>query len=77
MKKAAIILMVGLAMAGCEKKQSADVKDTKTANAQQEQYSKAQPIPMFDWSLERQLVIDLYQVRNQKAATHSVPRSAS
>lgn len=75
MKKTAIILMVGLAMAGCEKKQSADVKDTKTANAQQEQYSKAQPIPMFDWSLERQLVIDLYQVRNQKAATHSVWRS--
>lgn len=42
---------------------------------QQEQYAIGQPIPAFDWSLERHLVVELYKVRNQKAMTHSVWRS--
>ncbi len=50
-------------------------KDTQVVSKQQAQYSTAQPIPVFDWSLERQLVIELYKVRNQKANTHSVWRS--
>lgn len=74
MKQLAIILLAGVALAGCDKG-SADRKDQKAANAQQEQYAKGQPIPAFDWSLERGLVIDLYRVRNQRASTHSVWRS--
>lgn len=50
-------------------------RDTKRVRQQQSQYEKGQPIPAFDWSLERRLVIELYKVRNQKAATHSVWRS--
>lgn len=42
---------------------------------QQAQYAIGQPVPAFDWSLEHQLVIELYGIRNQKAATHSVWRS--
>jgi len=57
----------------CE--QSAEEKDTERVQQQQSQYAKGQPIPAFDWSLERHLVIELYKVRNQKAATHSVWRS--
>ena len=37
--------------------------------------STTEPIPTYDWSLERHLVIQLYNVRNQKSATHSVWRS--
>jgi len=55
-----------------------DTQATKTAQSverQQKQYAKAQPIPFYNWSLERDLVIQLYNIRNIKAATHSVWRS--
>lgn len=52
-----------------------DQKDQETADEQQDQYSKRQPIPTYDWSLERELIIKLYNLRNQKVATHSVWRS--
>jgi len=53
-------------------------QETKTAKAvqqQQSQYAKAQPVPAYDWSLERDLLIKLYNIRNNKVATHSVWRS--
>jgi len=54
---------------------SATTIETKKVLAQQGQYSKGQPIPAFDWSLERDLVIQLYHIRNKKVATHTVWRS--
>ena len=42
---------------------------------QQAQYSIAQPVPAYDWSLERDLLIKLYNLRNEKVSTHSVWRS--
>jgi hypothetical protein len=77
----ALAITLGLfllsAMTGCgaQGRQSSAAKDTATVELQQSQYAKGQPIPMYDWSLERHLVIQLYNVRNQKAATHSVWRS--
>lgn len=62
-------------LAGCDRQSTAGSRDTKRVQQQQNQYEKGQPIPAFDWSLERDLVIKLYEVRNQKAATHSVWRS--
>ena len=61
-------------LAGCAQ-ESQESKDTAIADRQQSQYAKAQPIPTYDWSLERDLVRQLYDVRNQRAATHSVWRS--
>ncbi|QIG66456.1 hypothetical protein KNV09_gp147 [Vibrio phage Athena] len=43
-------------------------------NRQQKQYAKVQPVPFYQWSLERDLVIQLYNTRNLKAATHVVWR---
>lgn len=40
-----------------------------------EAQAASQPVPVFNWSLERHLIIQLYQLRNQTAATHSVWRS--
>lgn len=60
-----------LALPGCHPTDS----ETEAVEAQQDQYLKAQPIPAFDWSLERELVTQIYQVRNQKVSTHSVWRS--
>lgn len=71
----ALLLFVTVFLTGCPDNQTADSKEAKRVNMQQSQYSTGQPIPAYDWSLERDLVIKLYNVRNQKAATHSVWRS--
>lgn len=76
MKKLAVVVLVTSLLAGCDWwSGTSDTKDTATIQKQQDQYAKAQPIPVFDWSLERNLVIELYKVRNQNAVTHSVWRS--
>ena len=50
-------------------------KDKRTVERQQKQYAKGQPVPAYNWSLERDLLIKLYNLRNQKVSTHSVWRS--
>ena len=50
-------------------------KDRKSVERQQKQYAKGQPVPAYNWSLERDLLIKLYNLRNQKVSTHSVWRS--
>jgi hypothetical protein len=60
-------------LSGCIDSQES--KDTQAVNRQQAQYAKGQPIPGFNWSLERDLLIKLYNLRNKKVATYSVWRS--
>ena len=69
--------VIGMAlMAGCGPiPKSQEAKDVEAVQKQQEQYSIAQPVPSFDWSLERHLVTELYKIRNKKVSTHSVWRS--
>lgn len=62
-------------MACIEAEGTTNSKESKAVAQQQDQYAKGQPVPAFDWSLERDLVIQLYYIRNQKAATHTVWRS--
>jgi hypothetical protein len=69
---AVTLLILTLAACGTE---SQNAKDTQQAKAQQSQYAKSQPVPSYNYSLERHMVIELYNVRNLKAATHSVWRS--
>ncbi len=38
-------------------------------------YAKNQPPPMFDWSLERHLMTELYSARNKAVATYSYVRN--
>lgn len=72
-----IIILSGLSVVGCSGTSTvpAAVQDTKTVARQQSQYSIAQPVPMYDYSLERDLVIQLYNLRNSEIATHSVWRA--
>ena len=51
--------------------------DRKAVGAQQAQYGVAQPIPSFDWSLERDIVAQLYHARNERVTTHTVWRANS
>lgn len=76
MKRFIILFVTVLALVGCnEGTQSQDVKDAKAVQRQQSQYAASQPVPSFNWSLERHLITQLYQIRNAKTATHSVWRS--
>jgi len=77
MKKIAICAVAVFAMffTACEFKDSAATKETQKVLAQQDQYAKGQPVPAFNWSLERDLIIQLYHIRNKNVATHTVWRS--
>ena len=72
----AVLVILALSLMGCEEiNTNQETKDAESVQNQQQQYAIGQPIPKFDWSLERHLLIQLYEIRNQKAATHSVWRS--
>lgn len=51
------------------------VADAEIVNRQQEIYSKSSPVPMFDSSLERERIVQLYQARMAATQTWSVWRS--
>lgn len=68
-----VLLMIALGSASCGPSQN--TKDRRVVEQQQEQYGISQPIPVYDFSVERDLVIKLYNLRNEKVATHSVWRS--
>ena len=72
---AAALLGLTLVLAGCSVEQTQETRDARAVERQQSQYAKAQPVPAYDWSLERQLAIELYNIRNARVATHSVWRS--
>ena len=78
MKKLKIIgvLLVGiLALAACKHEVvTQEAKDSVASQRQQSQYAIAQPVPAYDWSLERDLLVQLYDARNQNVVTHSVWR---
>lgn len=67
-------ITASLLLAGCFPETTAD-KERKVVEQQQSQYLIAQPVPVYDWSLERHLIIQLYNIRNQRANTHSVWRA--
>lgn len=62
-----------LALVACE--DTAERADRQAVARQQSQYVTAQPIPTFDWSLERDVAIQLYEARNERVTTHTVWRS--
>jgi hypothetical protein len=74
-----LVLMVAcapllMAQDGCS---NAELRDRQIVDEQQRVYHTAQPVPQFEFSLEREVAIELYQARNQAVATHSVWRSMS
>lgn len=53
---------------------SAEQQDREAVDRQQRHYQDTQPLPWFDYSLERDVVIQLYQARQEKVATYTVWR---
>jgi len=68
-----VLLLVG-GLSGCDE-DNTSTQEAKKVSMQQDQFAKGQPIPAFDWSFERDLLIQLYNLRNMKVATHTVWRS--
>lgn len=48
-----------------------EIMMSQQVDRQQQHYANTQPIPWFDWSLERYLMIQLYTARNNAVATWS------
>lgn len=69
------LLLATATLTACGVQDSQEARDREQVQRQQSQYAIAQPIPTFDWSLERELLIQLYTIRNDRVATHSVWRS--
>ena len=74
----AFLVTVALLVAACGGANSNGTnQEQATVNAQQVQYNKAQPIPFYDYSLQRQALIDIYNSQNQNSQTWDVITSYS
>lgn len=69
-----LLIMITALLSACVPDNQQTI-EAKAVDQQQQQYAIGQPIPAYDWSLERDLLIKLYNLRNQRVATHSVWRS--
>ncbi len=69
------LLSGSLLFAGCTDINSANQKEASQVSQQQQVYVDSQPVPAFDWSLERHLMIELYKARNNAVATYSYVRN--
>ena len=74
-KYMALCLLLCVAFLAACQSSSPALNESKRVSAQQGQYGMSQPIPVFNWSFERHLDIELYKLRNRNIATHSVWRS--
>lgn len=64
---ASFVFAMCMGNTGCD----ADSSEHSAVDSQQSIYVSNQPIPTFQWSLERHLLVQLYQARNQSVATYS------
>ena len=71
---AMVAMLILVMITGCYEKTATD-RESAVVERQLSQYSIGQPVPAFDWSFERDLMIKLYELRNEKVATHTVWRS--
>ena len=74
-KKLLLLPVMGLFLAGCTS--SSYTTEAQNVEAQQRVFVDNQPAPVFDWSLERHLLTQLYKARNEAVNTHTIVRDMS
>jgi type II secretory pathway pseudopilin PulG len=76
MSMVAMVAMTVLMGATCESGSSAEKSDRETVNSQQEHYQDVQPIPFFDFSNPRDVLIQIYKtVTTEARNTYTVIQS--
>lgn len=71
---AGLVLVGGVFLSACSGN-TANYSEKRQVNQQQEIYVKSQPLPAFDWSLERHIFVELYKARNNAVNTYSYVRN--
>ena len=67
------LALVALALVACGPvKQTSQSRDAQRTEAQQQTYEVNQPIPQFQFSQERDTLIQLYRLQNEARATYTV-----
>ena len=74
------LMALGLMGSDCEwddgdPKPTADTANQAATQQQLDHFNKAQPVPFIEYSLERDMVIQLYEARQEQVSTHTVWRS--
>jgi len=67
-------LIFSLTISGCLG-ESSQSTESKKVDKQNDHFSIAQPIPFFNHSVERDMLIKIFHARNERVATHSLWRS--
>ena len=75
-----LLLLAPLVLAnegGCQQtdRNSAARREQTQQNAQQDHMLRTQPVPAFQWSLERHLAIEIYKARQRQVPTTSLVQS--
>lgn len=73
-KKLFLIVLLALVflLAACEENKTGGLQQEEKQTASQATlYANVQPVPYFEWSLERHIMIQIYRARNEAAATYS------
>jgi len=69
------ILIASFTLSGCTLEDSANSKESNQVGQQQKVYVENQPVPAFDWSLERHIFTEIYKARNNAVITYSYVRN--
>lgn len=80
LKTTLLTLVIGLSLAALTTASAGFFSDSsgKESNRVEEQqsvYIDSQPVPFFDWSLERHIFTELYKARNEAVTTYSYVRN--
>jgi hypothetical protein len=67
----ALAVLATLALVGCNFYENTDSREQVQVHTQQDQYARTQPVPYFEWSLQRDLYSEIYKLKNEAVATWS------
>lgn len=70
----ALVVVAGFTLSGCTYDDAASKESNQVAQ-QQKIYVDNQPVPAFDWSLERHVFTEIYKARNNAVITYSYVRN--
>lgn len=68
-KLVVLVVLALFVLVGCE---TVNDQESDQVDSQQALYARNQPVPRYDWSLERDVSIQLYNIRNEARNTYSV-----